>query len=939
MSGPVRLPTGGDIDRSKPLRFTFDGRAMSGFAGDTVASALLANGVSIVGRSFKYHRPRGIFSAGIEEPNAILDLSDGERHDPNCRATVEPLRDGMALRSVHARGTAQNDRLAFIDRFARFIPAAFYYKSFLWPNWHVYENRIRAMAGLGRLDPGARRGLVAEHHRTVDICVVGGGPAGIAAALAATARGKSVLIADMEVRLGGSLLIRESEIAGRTGRDWAADAEAGLRREGAQVLTCTMAFGLYDHNAVALVERMERGEKLWRIRAREIVLAAGAIERPVLFANNDRPGVMLAGAALAYLNCHAVRAGTRVVIATNNDGTHELTTALRAAGAEVLVVDARKNDHVIEAVGRDRVEAVRLADGTHFDADLVAVSGGLSPALHLYAHAKGRVAWSKEKGAFVPRDRIEGLTVVGAANGSFGLEAALVEGWRAGGGEAGAAPRTTEPERVWSGEPSVDLERLEGRVWVDLQNDVTTKDIALARSESFSAVEHLKRYTTLGMATDQGKTSNVNGLAVLAALDGREMGQTGVTTFRPPYSPVSFAAIAATHRGEFSHPVRRLPTENEHRDEGAFFREYGGILRPAWYGERDGAVARECLAARNRAIVFDGSPLGKIDVVGPDAPKLMDFIFYTRMSTLAPGRLRYGLMLTEGGAVFDDGVVLRLAEDHFVVSCSSSHVPAVTAHLEAWRQDIFDRRRVFVHDTTANWATIVVGGPGSKSIVDALGMGVDLDDRALPHMGYAEGPLNDRLARIARVSFIGERSYEISVPASLGGVLWQEARRRGAEPMGVEALSVLRLEKGFIIVGADTDGETMPHDIGFAGPREKRQDAYCGDRSLFTEDAMREDRRQLVGLRALDARVLPPGAHAVTVGGKARRSIGFVTSSAMSPALGQPIALGLVENGRARMGEVLDLEHCGYKRTGGSRHRAEIVVPCFLDPEGARLNA
>ena len=938
MSGPVRLEAGGGaIDRMKPLRFAFDGQSLSGFAGDTVASALLANGVSIVGRSFKYHRPRGVFSAGIEEPNAILDLNHGSRHDPLCRATIEPLAEGMVLRSVHAQGTAARDGLSYIDRFARFIPSGFYYKTFLWPSWEAYEARIRAMAGIGTLDARSRSAVVGEHFRTVDVAVVGGGPAGIAAALAAAKAGRSVLIADMDSELGGSLTVREDEIAGRSGAEWARESAAQLESVGALVLTRTMAFGLYDHNALVMVERTDTGERLWRIRAREIVLAAGAIERPMLFADNDRPGVMLAGAALSYLRRRAVRMGSRAVIATNNDSTHELATALKAAGAEVLVVDARRSDEVVSVEGRDRVEAVHLADGSTIAADLVAVSGGFSPALHLYAHAKGRVTWDAAKAAFVPRDRIAGLTVVGAANGSFDLGPALAEGWAAGGGAPADAPRTSSASRTWSGAPSRSFEDNPGRIWVDLQNDVTTKDIVLAHRESYVSVEHLKRYTTLGMATDQGKTSNVNGLAVLAALEGREMGEAGVTTFRPPYAPVSFAAISARHRGEHAHPVKRLPAENEHRAENAYFREYGGILRPAWYGDKEGAVSRECLATRNGVAVFDGSPLGKIEVVGPDAAKLMDFVFYTRMSTLAPGKARYGLMLTEGGAVFDDGVVLRLSADRFVVSCSSSHVAGVNAHLEAWRQDIFDRRRVVIQDTTAQWGTITIAGPGSAKLVASLGLSAELD--RVPHMSVVEGRFEGRPVRIARVSFVGERSYEIAVPATLAPELWRAARKQGAVPMGVEALSVLRLEKGFIIVGADTDGETMPHDLGFGGPREKRKDSYVGDRALFTEDAMRTDRRQLVGLRALDERVLPPGAHAVVAAGASRRSIGFVTSTAMSPTLGRPVALGMIENGRARMGEVLDLESYGYKRTGGSRHRAEIVAPCAYDPEGGRLDA
>lgn len=925
MTDTWRLSAGGEIDRGTPLRFTFDGMPLTGYAGDTIASALLANGIRIVGRSFKYHRPRGVFSAGVEEPNAIVDLHHGARHDPNARATLEPLAEGMDIRSIHARGTASRDRLAFLDRLHRFIPAAFYYKTFFRPNWRFHEPRIRAMAGLGRLNPAARGQGRPQRYAQVDLCVVGAGPAGLAAAHAGLRAGGTVMLVDQNGRLGGSLLVRSAEIGGFAGPDWVAAMERDLR-QGATILTCASAFAVHDHNALVVVERgpPDIGERLWRVRASQIVVAAGAIERPLIFAHNDRPGVMLADAVLTYMQRYAVRPGRRVVIATANDSTRELEQALRDSGADVTVVDRRLGAAIASVLGSDHVEAARLASGATLQADLIAVSGGWTPTLHLYAQARGRPRWDEAIGAFRPGDPVDGLAVAGAANGSFDLAAALAEGHAAGGGAPDTAPRTTAPTRQWSLPPSPPPP---GRVWIDLQNDVTVKDVALALRENFASPEHLKRYTTLGMATDQGKTSNVNGLSVLAAGGNRDIATLAPTTFRPPFAPVSFAAIAGIWRGELHHPLRRLSAENRHRAEGASFREYGGILRPAWYGPDESAVAAECLAARNAVGVFDSSPLGKIEVVGPQAAALLDFVFYTRMSTLTPGRLRYGFMLTEGGVIFDDGVVLRLAADRFVVSCSSSHVTAVATHLEEWRQDRFDIRQVFIHDTTAHWATFAVAGPDSKRVVAMLGLGIPLDDAALPHMSMREGSFAGRLARVSRVSFIGERSYEISVPATAAVALWQAARDAGARPFGIEALLRLRAEKGFIIVGLDTDGETMPQDIGAGGPREKRTDGYVGDRSLFTPTAQRPDRRQLVGIAS--AEQIPAGAHAI----EGKRGLGFVTSSYADSTLGRPIALGLIENGRARLGQDIMFEHLGRRLTG------RLVEPCQLDPEGARLHA
>src|SRR5688572_1535799 len=950
-----RLAHGGAIDRTKPLRFTFDGTPYEGFAGDTVASALLANSVGIVGRSFKYHRPRGIYTAGPEEPNAILGLRHGTRHDPNARATVELLADGMELRSIHASGTAENDRLAFLDRLARFIPSAFYYKTFMWPSWTAYEHRIRALAGLGRVDPAAQAESAAHRYAEVDVCVVGAGPSGLAAAQAAARQGQRVLLVEEQRDLGGSLRHRTTTIDGMPGEEWARRCERALQDAGVQILRRSTALGLYDHNVLSVVQKdvptSPNGERIWLVRAKRTIVATGAIERPLLFANNDRPGVMLAEAALVYLRRYAVKPGERVIVATNNDSAYELAIALRHAGSEVRLVDSRADadlDPALSAeargagvtvsagtaikivVGSRAVEAVTLSDGQRVPANFVAHSGGWTPSLHLYCHAKGKPQWDESAGSYRPGAAIAGIDVVGAAAGLWDLDAILRHASEAGGGSSEKAARSDAKVRQWTA--PTPLHAGPGkRVWVDLQNDVTANDIGLAVRENFSAVEHLKRYTTVGMGTDQGKTSNVNALALLAAGTSRKVADLGTTTFRPPFVPVSMATIAGGERGELQAPIRRLPAENIHREERAYFRDYGGVLRPAWYGPQSDAITAECVAARTRAVVFDASSLGKIDVIGPQAAALLDFVYYTPMSSLAVGRSRYGLTLSEAGIVADDGVVLRLGPAHFVVSCSSSHVAGMVAALEAWRQDRFDLDQVFIHDATAHWATVAISGPHAKAIVGGLGLRVELDDARFPHMSVRDARFGGRPARVARVSFTGERGYEISVPARLGATLWQRAREAGAVPLGIEALGVLRAEKGYLYIGQDTDGETMPHDLGMAGPRYKRQDAYVGDRSLFTPAANKPDRKRLVGIRVDGAAPIPIGAHAIERIAGRKRSLGYVTSSYPSAHLGHPIALGLIEGGTER--GTVEFEHLGRS------FNARLVPPCFLDPKGDRLNA
>lgn len=935
MSG-WRTETGWALDRRQPFSFTFDGKTIPALAGDTVASALLASGQRIVGRSFKYHRPRGFWGAGAEEPNGIAD-SHGAQHRVNVQMTVEPAAQGLTLRSINGHPSAEHDRLAFLDRFARFIPAAFYYKTFMRPDWHLFEPRIRAMAGLGRLDPqAAGYAAHAPINASCDVLVIGAGPAGLHAALQAAKAGWRVILCDDQTHPGGSLLYRSAMIDGQAARDWVAGMVVKLVGLGVQVLLQTTAFGRYEHGLTGLAENQAGGQRLWRVRAAETVLAAGAIERSLPFANNDRPGVMSAEAGLHYLLRYGVAVGRRVVVATNNGSAYEVASALAGAGVEVTLLDLRGQSdpgrHAFKVIvgqpidtvlGRQGVEGVQLASGERIAADAVLVSGGHTPSAHLYAHAQGKLRWDDSLHAFVPGAPVAGLRVVGAAMGRFTLSGILP-------GHAVDAPLCAGGMvAVWP------KPKAKGRVWLDLQNDVTAKDVELAHRENLTTVEHLKRYTTLGMANDQGKTSNLPGLALMAALTGRSIPETGTTTYRPPFVPVPFATFAGQRAGQLMNPVRRLPLEAEHRADGALFREYGGWLRPAWYGSDESAVLREAKAARQGVGLFDGSPLGKIEVIGPDAASFLDFIFYNTMSTLTPGRCRYGFVLTEGGAVYDDGVVLRLEETRFILSCSSSHVQGMALLLEEWRQDSFDRSRVFVHDATAQSATLTVTGPNSRDLLESLGLGVALDDASLPHMALTHGRFGGDELRITRVSFTGDRSYELSIRADRALGLWRAlkaaGRAFGAVLLGGEALMILRAEKGYIVVGKDTDGRTRPMDLGVRGPFEKRKGEYLGRRSLHLP-AVADQARNLVGLDSLTDTPLPVGAHVVARDGSGSRSLGFVTTSHHSPTLGRPIALGLVEGGGVRPGQVVELVHLG------QRLSARIAAPCAFDPEGGRLN-
>jgi len=957
----MRLPTGGRIDRSKPLRFTWDGRAMTGYADDSIASALLANGVRIVARSFKYHRPRGIWGAGVDEPNAVVDVVWQGQHDPNARATLVPLRDGMAVRGVNAFPNVAFDVFGAIDLFHRFLPAGFYYKTFKWPNWQRFEPRIRAMAGLGRVGTLRDTRAYETRHAKCDLLIIGGGPAGLAALRAAGAGGVSVILADDQPELGGSLLTDPAEIDGVDGAAWAASV-AGQGR----VLSRTTVFGAYDDGSYGLLELRDHAPegwgtaRLWVVRAAKVIFATGSIERPLVFPDNDRPGIMSANAVRRFLHGQAVLPGRTVIVATNNDSAYATAHALAAAGASVLVADARGEPGPVAAGLRVLPATVPLATGgrrglawvdlgpqdgarrERVPADLLAVSGGWSPAVHLFSQGGGTLRWDEALAAFLPDG---GETVAGSITGAADLATCLAQGHAAGLAAAGGgdltAPRTAPAPApgkilpVWQIHPSA------GRQWVDLQNDVTAKDVGLAALEGYRSVEHLKRYTTLGMATDQGKTSNVNGLALLAAATGRGIAEVGTTKFRPPFTPVPLAALAGSRHGRLVAPLRELPAHDDHLALGADMRDYGGWARPGCYqhiGETViAAIAREAENARLRLGLFDGSSLGKIEVQGADAAAFLNLMYYNEVANLRPGRLRYCLLLRETGVVFDDGVVARLAADRYLLSPSSSHTAGVLAMLQAWHQTEYPTMQVAFHDVTAAWATFAVSGPRARALMEQLGSTVDVSEAALPHMAMAEGTLHGLPCRMARVSFTGDTSYEISVPSSYATAVWRHLLDLGAPlgmmPYGIETLSVLRAEKGYILIGTDTDGMTLPVDLGLEGPLRTKRVDFVGKRSLLTPDATRADRRQFVGLLPDDPDNVPAvGSHTVTGQCGARRSLGWITSACMSPLLKRSIALGMIEGGRARTGETVEIFHLG------GITRATICAPVFVDPAGERLH-
>ncbi|MBM3605509.1 MAG: sarcosine oxidase subunit alpha family protein [Alphaproteobacteria bacterium] len=970
---PFRLPKGGRlIDRAFQIPFRFDGRHLRGLTGDTLASALLANGQMLMGRSFKYHRPRGPVASGVEEPNALLGLGQGGRFEPNQRATTTPLVHGMITRSQNCWPSLDADVGAVNNWLSPVFPAGFYYKTFIHPRpfWkHLFEPIIRRSAGLGRAPTDPDPDRYEQAYDFADTVVVGGGIAGLTAARDAAQAGQRVLVLEQEGLWGGRTPVDHeggqavidallSDLRGRS--------NVTLRRN-------TMATGLYDHGYLIAREALadhdpNQGiprQRLWRIRAGRVIAATGALERPLAFACNDVPGVMLASAVRDFITNHGVAPGQRIVVVTNNDDAYRTALTALAAGLDVpAILDARPvadgdlpraaraagitvlNDAGIAKVkGHRHVEGVALCvqsgegkvmDG--IDCDVVAMSGGWSPVVHLYSHCGGKLAWDEEQAMFRPdpdrpplgADGTGNVTAIGAANGDLRCAGDLERD------EGATMPVWVMPARA--------PYKLRAKMWLDFQNDVKVTDVELAAREGYASVEHTKRYTTLGMATDQGKLSNINGLAVLSNALNQPIHATGTTTFRPPYTPLTLATIAAEAKGDAFQPLRKTPMHSWHEAHGASFEPVGQWRRPYAYpraGEdRHAAVNREILAVRKGVGTLDASTLGKILVKGPDAGRFLDMLYTNMMSTLPVGKCRYGLMCNENGFLMDDGVVARLADDTWLCHTTTGGADRIHGHMEDWLQCEWWDWQVYTANLTEQFAQIAVAGPQARTLLERLGGSIDLSAGALPFMTWAEGDIAGIPARIFRISFSGELSYEIAVPANRGLELWERlhdaGRDLGITPYGTEAMHVMRAEKGFIMIGDETDGTIIPQDLGLDWAISKKKADYIGKRAQRRTHMTDGKRWKLVGLESLDGRVLPDGAYAVAEGVNAngqRKVQGRVTSSYHSPTLGRPIAMGLVQHGPARMGQVLE-----FPMPSGEVMKARITDPVFYDKEGSRLN-
>lgn len=939
-----RLPEGGAlIDRDRPLRWRWAGRGRDGFAGDTLASALLANNEVLAARSFKYHRARGLIGAGLEEANVLVQLGSGARTVPNLKATAVALEEGLEAAPVNCWPSPGLDLLGVAALIRPFIPAAFYYKTFKWPDWHLFEPLIRRAAGLGTAPALPDPDRYEHAFVSCDALVIGGGRSGLAEALALAERGFDVVIAEHEPFWGGH----------RRGASARGDAELAqlVTRLAAlgnvRMWPRTLVFGAYDHHAFGLRQTIADPpqddaprERLIHLRCGQCVLASGAIERPLLFANNDLPGIMLASAGLAYLRRQAVVPGRRIGFAVNNDAGWEAARAFLERGVRAaFVLDSRPHPqgpavdelgragvpilgaaNIERATGRRRLGGVRASGpfgSRSLACDALLVAGGFNPALHLHSQASGQLRWREDLASFAPAGDLPGWRIIGRAAGE-GLP---------------PVPPIAVPD------PHA---RAGGSTWVDHQNDVTLRDVALAARESYTSVEHLKRYTTLGMATDQGKTSNVNGLAVMGHLTGRTPAEVGTTRFRPPYDPVTVGAFAGEARGALLDMVQRLPAHGRHLALGARMLEYGAHLRPAAYprpGETlDMAITREVAAVRQAVGLFDASPLGKIEVHGPDAARFMDLVCIAPMASLAPGRCRYTLFAAETGIVIDDGVCVRRPDGSFLLGTSSGGRQRMLAQLEEYLQCEWPQLKVAMIDVTDQWAVLTLAGPRARGVLERSGIAVDLSPRSLPHLGHAESSFEGMPIRLSRVSYTGELSFEISCPADRAEELAGRLLDAGADdkivPFGIEALDVMRIEKGFLHVGNETDGTTMPQDIGFGAALTRKAADFIGRRGALMPVGSDPGRKQLVGLASLDGSRLPVGAHVRAAGG--RGSDGWVTSSIVSPTLGRPHALAMIADGGARIGEDIALWDLGPDNRGRA-YRARIVAPCAFDPDGGRM--
>ncbi len=996
MSGANRIPGAGRLTPAKTARFFFDGKSYAALEGDTVASALLANGVHLVGRSFKYHRPRGIVSAGAEEPNALIGVErDASRKQPNVRATVQDVFDGMKVVSQNRWPSLSFDVGAVNNLLSPFFAAGFYYKTFMWPKqaWkHVYEPQIRAAAGLGVSPTEDDSDHYSSRYAHCDVLVIGAGVAGLSAALAAAKTGARVIICDEQPEVGGALHYDKSvTIDGQDGYAWAQSTAANLAKmDNVTVLPRTTAFGYYAQNFVGLNERVTEHlakpdrklprERLWQVRAKRVIIATGAIERHMVFSNNDRPGIMLASAARTFLNHFGVAVGKKIGVYTANDSAYEAAFDLKRAGITIAaIVDCREKPGdavlaearslgievmtghaVVDTGGKLRVASMSVARNGGGAARKIAIdalltSAGWTPSVHMFSQSRGKVAYDNETQRFLPGTYAQDCLSVGACNGTNDLQATIEESLAAGELMSNASGFTATEKLslqgvnafAWTGGMAGSAEGAGAdttvKAFIDFQNDVCAKDIRLAVREGMHSIEHIKRFTTNGMATDQGKLSNIHGLAIAAETLGREIPKVGLTTFRAPYTPVTFGTLINHSRGDLFDPTRKTPMHALEEATGAVFEDVGQWKR-AWYYPRAGedmhqAVNRECKTVREVAGIFDASTLGKIEVVGPDAAQFLNLIYTNSWDTLKPGRCRYGIMLREDGFVYDDGVVGRMAEDRFHVTTTTGGAARVMNHMEDYLQTEFPHLNVWLTSATEQWAVIAVQGPKAREIIAPLVDGIDLSNEAFPHMSVREGKICGVPTRLFRMSFTGETGFEVNVPADFGPDVWAAIYERtqalGGCAYGTEAMHVLRAEKGYIIVGQDTDGTVTPDDASLGWAVGKKKTDFVGIRGLRRPDLVAEGRKQLVGLLTKDPKVvLEEGAQIVADPNQAlpMTMIGHVTSSYWSENCGRSIALALVAGGKAKIGQTL------YVPMPDKTIAVEVSDMVFVDKEGGRIN-
>jgi sarcosine oxidase subunit alpha len=1001
----TRLSNGGRlINRSKSIEFSFDGKRLNGYEGDTLASALLANNQTLVGRSFKYHRPRGIVASGPEEPNALVGLGKGSKFEPNQRATTTELFEGLHSNSQNAWPSLEFD-IGGINRImSRVFPAGFYYKTFIFPRFawkHVFEPFIRKAAGLGAAPTEKDSDKYEYFYAHVDVLIIGGGTSGLAAALEVGRSGAKVLVLEQKNTWGGRAPVDGVLIDNQISEEWIDDAMTELQSmPNVTLKNRTMGAGVYDHGWATGYESItdhipgKKGprQRLWRIRAKRILTTTGAIERPLSFAGNDLPGVMLAGSVRDYLVDFGTSCGDIMVLATNNDDAYRTAIKQSEVGLKVAAILDARTSVTGELPNKARELGIRVETGMaiskvkgsksvsgvsiclqagegvpleEIKCDIVAMSGGWSPIVHLWSHCGGKLNWDAENAMFRPDaerpplgdDGTGFVSVGGTANGYLIANEAMQDAISQGklvAKQVGYKPVNSKStivdvenespiEQIWQMPQGMSI-KLQAKTFLDYQNDVKVSDVRLAAREGYESVEHTKRYTTLGMATDQGKLSNINGLAILADSLNAEIPNVGTTTFRPPYHPISMGSIAGDARGELFKPIRKSPIHNWIEENGGFFEPVADWRRPYCYQKNNetvkDSVQREILNTRTNVGLLDASTLGKIIVKGSDAGKFLDMIYTNLMSNLKVGHCRYGLMCTENGFLSDDGVVARLDENTFLCHTTSGGSDRIHAWMEEWLQTEWWDWKVYTANVTEQYAQIAVVGPNARKLLEKLG-GMDVSKEALPFMRFSEGTIGGIRARPFRISFSGELSYEIAVPASDGQAFWdmciEAGKEFGIQPYGTECLHVMRAEKGFIMIGDETDGTVIPQDLNMEWALSKKKEDFLGKRAHLRSHMSDPSRWKLVGLKTVDPNVvIPDGAYATD--GTIRENgvknmIGRVTSTYFSPTLNRSIAMGLVKFGPNRMGEIID-----FPTLEGKIIKAEICNQVFLDPEGERQN-